>query len=879
MTVTTAPTESDALNSLAGSDFDAVVCTERVTDADPLATVEALATANSTVPLLFYSEEPDGVLASEATRRGATQYLARSGSESLTDRLATLFERERAPTSAAQRRANQDALHELYEIASRTDQRFEAKLDDILALGCERLGLTYGYLTRVDGQKITMEQSRGLDALEGETTPLEYTYCRETVESDDLVTIVDTTVEEWAGTKPAETFDTRCYLGGRVVVDGNLYGTLCFADTEPRQQPFSDDQETFVELIVQWLSYELERRQHESMLTELLETTRTLMQAPTPERVADIVVEAAKNILGFELNLVRLYDQERGVLEPAAMTEATADLMGERPDYEPGEGVPGEVFETGEPIFYSNRDSLEVDTGDAGETFCLPLGEYGTLTLSSYAKDRVDHTDRQVAEILAANAEAALARAYRAEELARYESVIQTVQDMVFVLDDENRCTLVTTPLAERLGTDDQSFVGEKATEFIETNDQTLAATLDSLRSDPSQDTMEIDATVVTGYARTFPASIRLSMLPGDRFEGVVGVVTDQTELAATKAELADQRDRFGYLFENLPDAVLEVEIVDGTPLVRSTNEAFVDIFGWESEHVIGRSLTDLIVPEDDKETGKSLAQQAAAGDIVQREVRRKTSDGLSYFLFRGIPFDQDGDVTSAFGIYTDITEQRSRQRQLQVLNRVFRHNLRNDLTVVLGVANHLKDSLSDPDMVDLVETLLSKANKLSGLSETVRDIERTVSHGTVSGDVDAVALLHDVLESTGQSYTDAHITVDGPDSLLVSADDHLKTAFEQIVENALKHSESDPVSVHCDIEHTDGEDLARISIRDNGPGIPETERVVADEAEIDPLNHASGLGLWLARWIVDSYGGRMAFDVDDSGTTVHLSLPVVDSP
>lgn len=995
--VTVVSTVESAIEALVDDHFDAVVCVAAGDRSWTLGTIEAIRSADASIPILLTTSDPDGRLASEATRRGATDYVV--SSENLGDRIHetidTDHERPTGPNAAfdtlgdtvsdlvvtidrestivyandsaaavtgydreellgeslttimperfvaaheaafrtyletgertrnwdnieltiqhadghelpvsisfgeftddddryftgvvrdiSEQKARQEELEEsqrslqaLYDIASRPDQSFEDKLDEMLALGCERLSLPYGYLTQVDGESIRIEQSQDLERYEGVETPLDATYCRETVGAESLVTIPDTTAGKWGDSKPTEVFDMQCYVGGRVDVDDQLYGTLCFTDTEPRSEGFTDAQETFVELIVQWLSYELERRRHEALLTSLLDRTRSLMRASTPEAVASEVVEAAMEVLGFELNIVRVYDPEQDCLRPTAMTDETKALLGDRPIYEPGEGVPGTVYERGESTIYTV--TTDTDDGERIETdaLCLPLGDYGTLTLSTRSKEGFDSTDRQVAQLLATNAETALERARRDAELTRYETVVETVQHMVFVVDGEGRCTLVTAPLAERLGVDRAEIEDHDLRSIVAESDRTVLDTaLSALQGDRGMATVDVEIQTTGG---AFPATIDLSALPGERFDGAVGVVHDRTELTEAKAELADERDRFSDLFENLPDAIVEVELQRGEPRIVATNAAFEDVFGWQESSVVGASLTDLIVPEEERASGEQLAQRAATGEIIQQEVRRKTADGAGYFLFRGVPYDVGPDGTRAFGIYTDITEQRIRQRQLQVLNRVFRHNLRNDLTVVLGVINHLLEQVQKPAEREMLETLHSKAEGLSGMSETVRTIERTVSRGTVADEVDATAIIETVAEEFRQTAPDAEITIETPPSVRVAADDHLRIALEQLFENAIKHNDSATPAVHCELSTAEEGEWTTISVLDDGPGIPEHERVVAADQEIDQLNHASGLGLWLVRWIVDSYGGRLAFDDrPEGGSAVRLSLRTVE--
>jgi Signal transduction histidine kinase len=63
-----------------------------------------------------------------------------------------------------------------------------------------------------------------------------------------------------------------------------------------------------------------------------------------------------------------------------------------------------------------------------------------------------------------------------------------------------------------------------------------------------------------------------------------------------------------------------------------------------------------------------------------------------------------------------------------------------------------------------------------------------------------------------------------------------------------------------------------RLSVADDGPGIPDDERMVLNRATETSLEHGSGLGLWLAKWLVDASGGGLTFAVDD-GTVARVDI------
>ncbi|WP_096393449.1 PAS domain-containing sensor histidine kinase [Halorubrum trapanicum] len=154
------------------------------------------------------------------------------------------------------------AIQRLYAVSSDHERTFDEKVEAILTLGCEYLDVPNGFLTRIEDGTQHVEASHADHPLlqPGETCPLDEAYCKRTIARDTLLTVVDATEEGWAGDPAHENFGLETYIGGKVEVDGEQYGTLCFAATTPRGEPFTDTQRTFVELLTRWVSYELERQ-------------------------------------------------------------------------------------------------------------------------------------------------------------------------------------------------------------------------------------------------------------------------------------------------------------------------------------------------------------------------------------------------------------------------------------------------------------------------------------------------------------------------------------------------------------------------------------------------------------------------------------------
>jgi PAS domain S-box-containing protein len=155
----------------------------------------------------------------------------------------------------------EESLRRLHETLSASDPSFEEKIEDILSIARDRLGVNFGFLTSIDDGVQTVEAAQGshLPITPGDTFPLSEAYCRRTVERDDLLAFREISGEEWRDDTARDRFDWGSYIGSKVTVDGELYGTLCFSDPAPRERQFTDDERTYVELLTQWVSFELER--------------------------------------------------------------------------------------------------------------------------------------------------------------------------------------------------------------------------------------------------------------------------------------------------------------------------------------------------------------------------------------------------------------------------------------------------------------------------------------------------------------------------------------------------------------------------------------------------------------------------------------------
>lgn len=216
----------------------------------------------------------------------------------------------------------------------------------------------------------------------------------------------------------------------------------------------------------------------------------------------------------------------------------------------------------------------------------------------------------------------------------------------------------------------------------------------------------------------------------------------------------------------------------------------------------------------------------------------------------------------------TDLTKSR---KQLSILHRVLRHNLRNCCTIVQTSSDLLATGTED----EVALTHLQHATeKLVEISEKSRHL-KSLFEGQESVEiVDLPSRIDSVVGDLEPSLSDATIQTCTPDEAAAAVDSHLDIALTELVTNAVEHhdAEEPKIWIAVDDDPTDG---VRLDVADDGPGIPEMERDVLGAGIEKPMFHSQGLGLWIVRAFVEQSGGDVrVIDNEPRGSIVRMHFP-----
>ncbi|SEA18079.1 PAS domain-containing protein [Haloplanus vescus] len=231
--------------------------------------------------------------------------------------------------------------------------------------------------------------------------------------------------------------------------------------------------------------------------------------------------------------------------------------------------------------------------------------------------------------------------------------------------------------------------------------------------------------------------------------------------------------------------------------------------------------------------------------------------------------------------VCSDVTERERQRQQLEVLNRILRHNLRNDAGVVHGYADMLVDRLDDPQLHRMADAIERRSAALESLGEKARTVD-TLLEGERAAPLAVGPLVDGVVADARADAPDAQISLDVRADVTATLPERtFEAAVENLVENAVRHHDGEGVErpdgdpwVSVTVERD--EETLVVRVDDDGPGIPDAERAAIEAGEETDLQHGSGLGLWVVHWAVNALGGTVEYaDREPRGTAVTLRVPI----
>lgn len=207
------------------------------------------------------------------------------------------------------------------------------------------------------------------------------------------------------------------------------------------------------------------------------------------------------------------------------------------------------------------------------------------------------------------------------------------------------------------------------------------------------------------------------------------------------------------------------------------------------------------------------------------------------------------------------------RQEVITVLQRVLRHNIRNDMSVVKGYAAMVRPEIDDPQPIDTIEDTV---DKIVSMSERAHEVTQSLTTASDKRQIHIQKITDSAKETVESECNNIKIDTDIDPSINVYGYPSLETALVELLKNACEHTDDPEVEISAEIV----ENNVIIQVCDNGDGIPNIERTVLEEGLEKPLEHGSGLGLWMVNWVVKDHNGKIDVETTNGGTIISIQIP-----
>lgn len=359
----------------------------------------------------------------------------------------------------------------------------------------------------------------------------------------------------------------------------------------------------------------------------------------------------------------------------------------------------------------------------------------------------------------------------------------------------------------------------------------------------------------------------------------------DISERKQAELELAGSEARFRSLVQNSSDIIT---VLDKEGKVTYTSESTERMLGYLSKNMIGKSLHDLVLPDDQgsyEQTLKDTLADQSDNHIIEYQIK-DAEDNIVYLESVMNNLLQNKSIQGIVVNSRDITQRKETENELKKTNFeldsfVYRasHDLRAPLRSVLGLLNLIKMETNDDQKAFYAALAEKSINKLDSFILDLTNFSRNTRLEIQKEIIDFEGIIAECIanlkymENADQVRSIIEINQQVP---YFSDPGRMSILFQNLLSNAIKYQRpyiDSFVKVKIDVTELG----VAIEVADNGKGISKEylEKIFEMFFRASEDSYGSGLGLYITRQVVEKLSGKITVNsVFDEGTVFNVWLP-----
>ncbi len=375
-------------------------------------------------------------------------------------------------------------------------------------------------------------------------------------------------------------------------------------------------------------------------------------------------------------------------------------------------------------------------------------------------------------------------------------------------------------------------------------------------------------------------------------------LATSNEELTSTNEELHSINEQLMHVQQQLQESEAQLRLItdnmaqlawmaDARGVAYWFNEQWYKYTVTSATYSNGNNWQNLLHPDYAQHIIKKYNHYISHGETWEDTFPLLGANGqYRWFLSRAVPYrNAAGVIEKWFGTCTDVTEQRRDDQRKNDFISMVSHELKTPLTSTIGYIQ-VSRSRAAKNGDELIAGIMDKAAKQLAKMTTMINGFLNVSR-LESGKIhinkqqfDMAALLHEVEEETLTTINSHRIIFNPGEAVWLTADrDKIGQVINNYISNAAKYS---PMGTTVKVNYTLNNNLLRLSVKDEGIGIPPEEQGQLFERYYRVKGQQTkdiagfGIGLYLCREIVEHHKGEVGVSSElGKGSTFWFTLPV----